>query len=86
MLVFLSFLPPLTNFGLVTPMPNGIRVLGVEHLYELNGSREEGYKTKLIPPYCRIMFREENWLLICWLMMRLVVGSNKELVYMLMHI
>ena len=32
------------------------------------------------------MFREENWLLISWLMMRLVVGSNKELVYMLMHI
>ena len=32
------------------------------------------------------MFREENWLLICLLMMRLVVGSNKELVYMLMHI
>ena len=32
------------------------------------------------------MFREENWLLICWLMMILTVGSNKELVYMLMHI
>ena len=32
------------------------------------------------------MFKEGNWLLICWLMMRLVIGSNKELVYMLMHI
>ena len=32
------------------------------------------------------MFREENWLLICWLMMRLAIGSNKELVYMPMHI
>ena len=32
------------------------------------------------------MFREENWLLICRLMMRLIIGSNKELVYMLMHI
>ena len=32
------------------------------------------------------MFREENWLLISWLMMRLVIGSNKELFYMLMHI
>ena len=32
------------------------------------------------------MFREENWLLINWLMMRLAVGSNNELVYMLMHI
>ena len=31
MLVFLSFLPPLMNFGLVTLIPNGIRVLGVEH-------------------------------------------------------
>ena len=27
----LSFLPPLTNFGLVTPIPVGIRVLDVEH-------------------------------------------------------
>ena len=32
------------------------------------------------------MFREENWLLISWLMMRLVVISNKELVCMLMPI
>ena len=40
--IFLSFLPPLTNFGLVAPIPVGIRVLGVE--------REEDYKTKLIPP------------------------------------
>ena len=29
--VFLSFLPPLMKFGLVPPMPDGIRVLGVEH-------------------------------------------------------
>ena len=27
---FLSFLPPLASFGLVTPTPVGIRVLGVE--------------------------------------------------------
>ena len=25
-------------------------------------------------------------LLICWLMMRMIIGSNTELVYMLMHI
>ena len=36
--------------------------------------------------YCRILFKEGNWLLICWLTMRLVIGSNKELLYMLMHI
>ena len=29
--VFLSFLPPLTNFGSVTLIPVGIRVLDVEH-------------------------------------------------------
>ena len=45
MLVFLSFLPPLTNFGSITPIPVGIRVLGVEHPKGLNCSREEGYKT-----------------------------------------
>ena len=28
--VFLGFLTLLTNFGLVTPIPDGIRVLGVE--------------------------------------------------------
>ena len=28
--VFLSFLPPLMKFGLVTPIPVGIRVLDVE--------------------------------------------------------
>ena len=32
------------------------------------------------------MSKEGNWLLICWLMMRLAIGSNKELVYMSMHI
>ena len=37
MLVFLSFLPPLTNFGLVTPILDGIRVLGVEHPKNLIG-------------------------------------------------
>ena len=36
--------------------------------------------------YCRIMFKEGNWLLIFWLMMGLAIGSSKELVYMLMHI
>ena len=36
--------------------------------------------------YCRIMFKEGIGLLICWLMMRLAIGSNKELVCMLMHI
>ena len=34
--------------------------------------------------YYRIMFKEGIELLICWLMMRLVIGSNKELVCMLM--
>ena len=29
---FLIFLPPITSFGLVTSIPVGIRVLGVEHL------------------------------------------------------
>ena len=48
--VFLSFLPPLTNFRSITPIPVGIRVLGVERPFELNCSREEGYKTELIPP------------------------------------
>ena len=46
---FLSFLPPLASFGLVTPMAVGIRVLGVEYPEELNCSREEGYKAKHIP-------------------------------------
>ena len=32
------------------------------------------------------MCKEGIGLLICWLMMRLAIGSNKELVYMLMHI
>ena len=32
------------------------------------------------------MFGEENSLLIFWLIMRLDVGSNKELAYMLMHL
>ena len=32
------------------------------------------------------MFKEEIRLLIYWLMMGLAIGSNKELVYMLMHI
>ena len=32
------------------------------------------------------MFKEGIGLLICWLMMRLAIGSNKELVCMLMHI
>ena len=48
--VFLRFLPPVSNFGLVIPILVGIRVLGVEHRKELNSSREEGYQTKLIPP------------------------------------
>ena len=30
-------------------IPVVIRVLGVEHPYELNSLREEGHKTKLIP-------------------------------------
>ena len=51
-IVFLSFLPPLTNFGSVTPIPVDIRVIGVEHPRGLNCSREEGDKTKLIPPWC----------------------------------
>ena len=32
------------------------------------------------------MFKEGIGLLICWLMMRMAIGSIKELVYMLMHI
>ena len=32
------------------------------------------------------MFKEGIGLLICWLMMRLAICLNKELVYMLMHI
>ena len=32
------------------------------------------------------MFKEGIGLLICWSMMRLAIGSNKELVCMLMHI
>ena len=36
--------------------------------------------------YYRIMFKEGIRLLICWLMMRLAIGSNKELLCMLMHI
>ena len=32
------------------------------------------------------MFKEGIGLLICWLMMRMAIGLNKELVYMLMHI
>ena len=36
--------------------------------------------------YYRIMFKEGIGLLICWLMMRMAIGSKKELVYMLMQI
>ena len=36
--------------------------------------------------YCRIMFKEGFGLSICWLMIRLTIGSNKELMCMLMHI
>ena len=32
------------------------------------------------------MFKEGIGLLICWLMMRLAIGSNKGLVCMFMHI
>ena len=32
------------------------------------------------------MFKEGIGLLICWLMMKLAIGSNKELVYMLMRL
>ena len=32
------------------------------------------------------MFKEAIGLLNCWLMMRLAIGSNRKLVYMLMHI
>ena len=32
------------------------------------------------------MFKDGIGLLICWLMMRLAIGSNKELVCMVMHI
>ena len=35
--------------------------------------------------YCRIMFKEGIGLLICWLVIRLAIGSNREVVYMLMH-
>ena len=36
--------------------------------------------------YNRIMFKEGFGLSICWLMIRLAIGSNKELMCMLMHI
>ena len=36
--------------------------------------------------YCRIMFKEGIGLLICWLMKRLSISSNREVDYMLMHI
>ena len=48
--VILSFLPPIESFGLANLILVGIRVLGVETLLKLNCSREEDYKTKLIPP------------------------------------
>ena len=32
------------------------------------------------------MFKDGSGFLNCWLMMRLALGSNKKLVYMLMHI
>ena len=51
----LSFLPSLESFGLAARTPVGIRVLGVETPKELICSREEGYKTKLIPP-CYLIF------------------------------
>ena len=47
--VFLGFLTLLANFGLVTPIPDGIRVLGVKTPLKLNCSRESGHKTKPIP-------------------------------------
>ena len=47
---FLRFLPSLESFRLATPIPVGIRVLGVEHPSKLNASKEEDYKTKLIQP------------------------------------
>ena len=55
-LVFLGFLLLLENLGLETPIPVGIRVLGVKHPYELNCSREIGHKTKLIPYFTRFYF------------------------------
>ena len=33
-----------------------------------------------------IMFKGGSRLFICWLMMKLAIGSNKELMCMLMHI
>ena len=36
--------------------------------------------------YCRIIFKGGSRLFICWLMIKLVIGLNKELMYMLMHI
>ena len=54
--VLLGFLSLLENFGLATLIPIGIRVLGVEHPYELNGSREIGHKTKLIPFFINFLF------------------------------
>ena len=41
-------------------------------------------KTRVL--YCRIKFYEGFRLFICWLMMKLAIGSNKELRYMHMHI
>ena len=35
---------------------------------------------------CRIIFKGGSRLLICLLMMKLAIGSNKELMYMLMNI
>ena len=46
-LPFKVFYYPLTSFGSVAPIPDDIRVLGVEHPYELNCSRSVGYKLKL---------------------------------------
>ena len=36
--------------------------------------------------YCRIIFKGGFRLVICWLMMKLFVGLNKELMYLFMHV
>ena len=63
MFAFLRFLPPLASFQLVTPIPIGIRVLGVEHPKDLIAQGRKVIRQKSFHLENFILFQLLNFLL-----------------------
>ena len=59
----LSFLPPLARFGLVTPIPVSIRVLGVEHPKNLLAQGRKATRQNIFPLCNCMLFQFLNFLL-----------------------